>query len=140
MEERLKLKEIEEELKRFLNLESLELEIKIEMGKLIIVKKGEDWKRNLHVALWYAGGRLFLTVDLGFFGEGEEVPEELKQRLEELKQRLKEFYKSFCPSIVIEDRTIGYYGIKVKEFNTHICEVIGHIVVALCITILNESK
>ena len=135
MEGHLGLKEIKEELKRFLNLESLELEVKIEKGKLVIVKKGKDWERNLHIALFYVNRKLFLTVDLGFFKDKEKVPEELKQRLEELKQNLIEFYKRFCPSVVENIEYIGYYGIKVKEFNTHVCEVIGYVVATLCFVI-----
>jgi len=132
------LRGLEKELENLLNLESLGLEVKIEKGKLIIVKRDEDWERSLHVALWWNEEKLFLTVDLGFFADKSVIPEELRRRLERLKERLQKFYRDFCPSVVEEIREVGYYGIKVKEFNTHICEIIGHIVVVLCITLLNE--
>ena len=132
MREYLSLKEIKEELERILNLEVLEIEVKILKGALRIFKKEKNWENTVHISLWKYRDKFYLSVDVGFF-KNREIPKEKEEELKDLEKLLRKLYEEFCPSFEGQIKQTGYYGIKVREFNTSVCNIIGHIIALLCL-------
>jgi hypothetical protein len=139
--ENLSLKDLKKRIETFLNLKELKLTCFESKGKLIIIpiKYKEEWENHIHLALWSTQNSLYLTLDLCFCPERIEN-KEIKEKLTKVKKILKEKFKYLKDKYrcLFDDdflKEIGYTGLLLKKFNSHKCEILGHLFIALCLSL-----